>query len=172
MRNRTLTEVNHELHDLQPRNPLLPPDADTSRALEIVPVHNYMHEQVERDWNPRHWGVSDELCVAQERGCWMMVAVKECYVSISIRGWPEHETYIELTQGLLLEKQEDGIQQFDIFDEVIKLERSVQFYARDAVETYIVQSDKWSCPPGACADGIVKPGFPQRRNDLSGKEKQ
>jgi hypothetical protein len=47
-----LTKINNELDDLEGGNPLLPPDANTARALEIVPVHNDVNAQVQGDWNP------------------------------------------------------------------------------------------------------------------------
>lgn len=49
---RVLTEIDHELGDLHDSNVLLPPDADASRALEVVPVHDNVNAQVEGNWNP------------------------------------------------------------------------------------------------------------------------
>jgi hypothetical protein len=37
---------------LESGNPLLPPDADAARALEVVPVHDDVDRQVERDGHP------------------------------------------------------------------------------------------------------------------------
>ena len=48
----SLTESNNELHDLQTGDPFLPPDSDSSRALEIVPVHDHVDKQVEGDHSP------------------------------------------------------------------------------------------------------------------------
>ena len=47
-----LTEINHELRNLQSRDPLLPPNTDTPCCLEIVPVHDHMHSQIKRDRDP------------------------------------------------------------------------------------------------------------------------
>jgi len=47
-----LTEINDKLDDLKTGDPFLPPDADTTRALEVVPVHNDVDRQVKGDWNP------------------------------------------------------------------------------------------------------------------------
>lgn len=47
------TKVNHELRDLEAGDPLLPPNADTTSRLEVVPVHDNMHHQVNGDGNPR-----------------------------------------------------------------------------------------------------------------------
>jgi len=46
------TEVNHELENLETSDPFLPPNADSTRALEVVPVHDNMDHEVERDWDP------------------------------------------------------------------------------------------------------------------------
>lgn len=47
------TKVNDELRNLEAGNPLLPPNADTTSRLEVVPVHDNMHHQINRDGNPR-----------------------------------------------------------------------------------------------------------------------
>ena len=46
------TEINDELDDLETGDPLLPPDADAARALEVVPVHDDVDGQVEGDGHP------------------------------------------------------------------------------------------------------------------------
>lgn len=46
------TESNHKLEDLNDSNVLFPPDFNTTCTLEIVPVHDDVNSQVERDWNP------------------------------------------------------------------------------------------------------------------------
>ena len=48
----SLTESNHELHDLQTSDPFLPPDSDSPRTLEVIPVHDNVHEQIEGDDRP------------------------------------------------------------------------------------------------------------------------
>lgn len=47
-----LTKINDELDDLETGDPLLPPDADATSALEVVPVHDDVNHQVESDGNP------------------------------------------------------------------------------------------------------------------------
>ena len=47
-----LTEVKNELSDLANGDVLLPPDADATRALEVVPVHDNVNSQVQRDDGP------------------------------------------------------------------------------------------------------------------------
>lgn len=47
------TKVNNELRNLEAGDPLLPPNADATSRLEIIPVHDNMHHQINRDGNPR-----------------------------------------------------------------------------------------------------------------------
>lgn len=72
-----LTEINDELNDLDASDPLLPPDSDASGALEVVPVHDDVDEQVQGDGNPRDRGRANELSVAEDGGSAMVIAVKE-----------------------------------------------------------------------------------------------
>jgi hypothetical protein len=44
-------EVDDELDDLDSCYPFFPPDSDAAGCLEVVPVHDDMDCQVERDWN-------------------------------------------------------------------------------------------------------------------------
>lgn len=71
------TEVNDELDDLQTSNPFLPPTADTTGTLKVIPVHDHVDEQVQRDDDPGHSGATEELGVAQNSGSAMVVAVEE-----------------------------------------------------------------------------------------------
>ena len=72
-----LTEINNKLDDLETGDPLLPPDADATCALEVVPVHDNVDHEVERDGNPGDGSEANELGVAEESGCAMVVAVEE-----------------------------------------------------------------------------------------------
>jgi hypothetical protein len=74
-----LTKINDELDDLEPSHPLLPPDTDATRSLEVVPVHDNVHTKVQSDGNPRDRGGADELGVAEKGGSTMVVAVQEGY---------------------------------------------------------------------------------------------
>ena len=38
------TDIDDELHDLQPCDPFLPPDPDAPSTLEIVPIHDHMNK--------------------------------------------------------------------------------------------------------------------------------
>ena len=87
-----LTEVNNKLDDLKASNVLLPPDTDTASALEVVPVHNNVHQKVDSDWNPLDGGQADQLSVAKESGGAVVVGVEE-------------------GQRLLLEEQENGVEE-------------------------------------------------------------
>lgn len=71
------TNVNDELQDLQHGDVLLPPNANTASALEVVPVHHNVNQQVDGDGNPLHSGQANELGVAQEGSGTMVVGVEE-----------------------------------------------------------------------------------------------
>ena len=44
-------KIDYELDDLDSGDPFFPPDTDTTCCLEVVPVHDDMHSQVESDWD-------------------------------------------------------------------------------------------------------------------------
>ena len=46
------TEINDKLDDLETGDPLLPPDANATRTLEVVPVHDNVDRQVQGDGHP------------------------------------------------------------------------------------------------------------------------
>lgn len=81
---------------------LLPPDANAASALEVVPVHDDVDQQVDGDGDPLHRGETNELGVAQESGGAVVVGMEE-------------------GQWLLLENEEDGVQEFDVFVDVVEL---------------------------------------------------
>lgn len=70
-------EVNDKLDDLEAGNPLLPPAADTTGALEVVPVHDDVDREVQANDDPRDRGRAHELSVAEESGGTMVIAVEE-----------------------------------------------------------------------------------------------
>lgn len=72
-----LTKVNDELNDLETGDPLLPPDADAARALEVVPVHDDVNSQIKGNGNPGDGGRADQLGVAKKSSGAMVVAVEE-----------------------------------------------------------------------------------------------
>ena len=47
-----LTKVNYELNDLKTGDPFFPPDADSARALKVVPVHDNVHDKIQGDRHP------------------------------------------------------------------------------------------------------------------------
>ena len=97
-----LTQINDELHNLQHGDVLLPPDADATGTLEVVPVHDDVDQQVDGDGNPLDRGQTDELGVAQEGGGTVVVGVEE-------------------GQRLLLEDEEDGVEQLNVLVDVVQL---------------------------------------------------
>ena len=98
-----LTKVNDKLDNLQTSDPLLPPDTDTTGTLEIVPVHDNVHQKVDGDRNPLHSGQTNQLGIAKKSGGTVVVGMEE-------------------GQGLLLEEQENGVDQFEVLGQVVKLE--------------------------------------------------
>ena len=95
-------EVDDELGDLEDGDVLLPPDADATRGLEVVPVHDDVDGEVEGDDDPGDGGVAEELGVAEKSGGTVMVGVQE-------------------GERLLLEDEEDGVNQFEVLGQVVEL---------------------------------------------------
>lgn len=87
-----------------------------------------MDQQVDGDRNPLHRGETNELGVAQESGGAVVVGMEE-------------------GQRLLLQDQENGVQEFDVFVDIIKLFGELRQMRQSKtrvhhIETYIVQDDK------------------------------
>ena len=102
------TEVNDELSNLQTGDPFFPPDADASRTLEVVPVHDNVDQQIESDGYPGDRRKSDELGEAEECSGTVMVGMQEsCDSSVTVRNMLE--TGGKLTERLLLEDEKDGV---------------------------------------------------------------
>ena len=95
-------QVDDELGDLQDGDVFLPPDADATGGLEVVPVHDDVDGEVEGDDNPGDGGVAEELGVAEKSGGTVVVGVEE-------------------GQGLLLEDEEDGVNKLEVLGEVVEL---------------------------------------------------
>ena len=53
-----VTEIDNELKDLKPCDPFFPPDADPAGALEVVPLHEHVDEQVQSDGYPGYGRVA------------------------------------------------------------------------------------------------------------------
>lgn len=109
----SLTDVNDELENLQHGDVLLPPDANTTGTLEVVPVHHDVDQQVDSDRHPLYGRHTNKLGVAEKGGSTVVVSVKE-------------------GQWLLLEDQEDGINELDVFVDVVKLVKVVSFSPSDS----------------------------------------
>jgi len=95
-------QINDELDDLEHGDVFLPPDANSTSGLEVVPIHDHMHSQVQRDRNPGHSSAADQLSVAEKSGRTMVIGVEE-------------------SQRLLLEDQEQGVNEFEVFGQVIHI---------------------------------------------------
>jgi len=122
---RAHTEINDELGDLEAGDPLLPPDANATRTLEVVPVHDDMDGQVERDRDPRNSRRANELGVAEEGSGAVVVAVKEGCEKIQGQSVAPGMGMFEArkrTERLLLQEQEAGIQELEVFGQVVQLE--------------------------------------------------
>jgi len=76
-------EVDDELQDLELGDVLFPPDADAARGLEVVPVHDDVDEEVERDGHPGGGGDARKLGVAEEGGGAVVVGVEEGWECVS-----------------------------------------------------------------------------------------
>jgi hypothetical protein len=123
-----LTEINNKLDDLKTSNPLLPPDANATGTLEVVPVHDHVHSQVEYNGDPRDRGGANELRVAEKSRGTMVVAVEEGWHRLA---WADNsrvgDFWVRHTERLLLQEQEDGIKELEVLGEVVKLvKRSVK----------------------------------------------
>nr|POE65624.1 transcription factor tau subunit sfc1 [Quercus suber] len=100
-------EINDELDDLHHGDVLLPPNTDATCGLEVIPVHDDVHGQIQGDGNPRDGGQTKELGVAEEGRRTMVVGV-------------------EKGQRLLLEEEEAGIDEFEVFSKIVELDARYQ----------------------------------------------
>jgi hypothetical protein len=157
------------LDDLHDGDVALPPDADAARALEVVPVHDDVHHQVQRDGHPRDGRVADELGVAEQGRGAVVVRVEEGCKSISISTAPSS---VNRTQRLLLQEQEDGVQQLEVLSHVIQLRPSARSCLRGG-KTHIVENDQMVRPPAIDVANAVKDAIPHhRRNQLLQEQQQ
>ena len=76
-----LTKIDDELNDLHDGDVALPPNANSARGLEVVPVHDDVNHEVQGDRDPGDRGVANELGVAQQGCRTMMVGVKKGFRS-------------------------------------------------------------------------------------------
>lgn len=133
------TKVNYELCDLEAGDPLLPPNADTTSRLEVVPIHDNMYHQVNGDGNPRLQVLSLARRIKSFRR--IMYSLQMCFrrvgcntkrrllhdgsnarrlQDIRIRIIDEMGNR-DHTEGLLLDNKEHGVQELDIFDKIVQL---------------------------------------------------
>lgn len=97
------------MDDLEHCDVLLPPNSDAARGLEVVPVHDDVNHQVQRDWDPGHCGVAEELGVAEEGGRTVVVGVEE-------------------GERLLLEEEEARVEELKVLGEVVQLVKMSVFW--------------------------------------------
>lgn len=71
------TEIDDELSDLHAGDVLLPPGLDAAGSEEVIPVHDNVNGQVERNDNPRDRRPAKHLGEAEQSGSTMVVGVKE-----------------------------------------------------------------------------------------------
>jgi hypothetical protein len=107
---------------LETSNPLLPPDADATSALEVIPVHDNVHGQVKDNGDPRDRGRTNELRVAEKSGSTMVIAVEEgCHGLAETSSSTVGDFRVCHTEGLLLEEQEDSVEELQILGEIVEL---------------------------------------------------
>jgi hypothetical protein len=70
-------DVDNELDYLEASHPLLPPDANPTSTLEVVPVHDNVDCQVQSNDSPLNRSMPNQLGVAQDSSRTMVVAVEE-----------------------------------------------------------------------------------------------
>ena len=117
-------EIDDELQDLQAGDVLFPPDLDAAGGLEVVPVHDDVHEEIDGNGNPGDGGEADQLRVAEEGGGTVMVGVEE-------------------GKRFLFEDHKDCVEELKVFGKVIELLLSVSgaFSLQSAgmqLQTYII----------------------------------
>jgi hypothetical protein len=100
---------------LKTGDPFLPPDTDATGALEIVPVHDNVNEEVDGDGDPLNGCQTNELSIAKKSRGTMVIGVEE-------------------SQRLLLEEQEDGVDEFKVFGKVVEL-----FVGQYAINSHVSQ---------------------------------
>ena len=74
-------KIDHELCNLQARDPFLPPNPNAARGLKVVPVHDNMDSQIESYRHPGDGGEANKLGVTQESGGTVVVGVEKSWVS-------------------------------------------------------------------------------------------
>lgn len=75
----------------------------------------------------------------------MMVAVKECYQSSELTSlWALNDT--ELTQRLLFDHQEHGINKLNIFRQIVKLQLLADGDLHPRIKTDIIEHDQRMSP--------------------------
>ncbi|GAV30195.1 hypothetical protein PMKS-003704 [Pichia membranifaciens] len=121
-------DVDQELDDLETGDPLFPPDLDAAGGEEVVEVHEDVDGQVQGDDDPLDGRVADDLRVAQQRGCPVVVGVEE-------------------EQLLSSEDQERRVEQLEELSQVVEVVETDQLLGErlagaDGVEEPVVVPDR------------------------------
>jgi hypothetical protein len=93
-------DVDDELDYLEASDPLLPPDTDPTITLKVVPVHDNVNCQIQRNDSPLNRGMPNQLGIAQDSSRTMVIAVEE-------------------RQRFLLEEQEYIIEELEVFGQIV-----------------------------------------------------
>ena len=125
-----------------------------------------MHQQVDSDGDPLHGSQTNKLGVAEKSRGAVVVGVQE-------------------GQGLLLEEQEDRVNQFEVFGQVVELEKfslvssfhspalALFFSFREVQETYVVDNNEGLSPSTAVVADCVKDTMsPDGRQQLLNEQSQ
>lgn len=67
-----------------------------------IPVHHYMNYQVQSNWNPKNWGLSSKLSIAQQDRSTVVI-------------------YMQKAEWFSLEDQEDGVQQLEVLSNIVQI---------------------------------------------------
>lgn len=66
----------------------------------------------------------------------------------------------QLTEGLLLQHEENSVEQLDVFGEVVQLGSISELSRTLGTSTYVVEDDKFVSPTRAAADALVQAVVP------------
>jgi len=122
-------EVDDELGDLHGGEVFLPPDPAATSCRVVVIVHEDVDDEVKNDRNPRNAGAAVQLDIAKKSCRRVVEDVKE-------------------SKWFLLESEEDGIEQFHVFDVIVDDIVEFEFGSPRICATYTIKQtafpDNWS----------------------------
>lgn len=130
-------EVDDELGDLHGGEIFLPPDFGTARRGEVVVVHEDVYCEVEGDRHPRNASLAIQLSVTKQSGGGVVENVQE-------------------SKGLLLQPKEHGIDELDVFEEIV--DHIIEFQSRS--------------PGSEATQCVEKTMIPKNRRDFLNHENE